>query len=399
MIQSSPVDESSQDVISWAANPPLQKGDEYQVRAEVANPDVEELTAAGTDYPQWVKDHYLQIPDDVRPKIQSLAESLTTGLATPYDKANAITSYLRTTIQYSTSVTQPPRGQDPVLWVLLNSKQGFCNYYASAEVLMLRSLGIPARLAVGYAQGQYDTGAQAYIVRNRDAHAWPEVYFPNLGWVEFEPTANQSPLSRPTSSTPAPGEQDGPLRGPVRSPVGRLPENGGLQGLSSASTAPFLRTPLGRTVLFSLSLIAILLLAWIANRYRFFIRLPLYLSRSLERNGIKTPRWIENWVRWNQSSSVERAFTSINLSLWWLGHPQPLHATPAERASTLAGLLPTAASSVEVLTSELETALYSRQAANLARARRAGTLILLHTLRFHLQRAWDGIQGAYHETR
>ena len=76
-------------------------------------------------------------------------------------------------------------------------KQGFCNYYASIEVLMLRSVGVPARMAVGFAEGGFDNEANVYIVRSLDSHAWPEVYFPEIGWIEFEPTGNQDPLLRP----------------------------------------------------------------------------------------------------------------------------------------------------------------------------------------------------------
>jgi len=80
-------------------------------------------------------------------------------------------------------------------------KQGFCNYYATAEVILLRSVGIPARLAVGYAQGDNVDDPLLYTVRQRDAHAWPEVYFPGVGWVEFEPTASQPTLVRPQEIT------------------------------------------------------------------------------------------------------------------------------------------------------------------------------------------------------
>ncbi len=62
---------------------------------------------------------------------------------------------------------------------------------------MLRSVGVPARMAVGFAQGEYERDSNKYVVRRLDAHAWPEVYFPDIGWVEFEPTAGQAPLNRP----------------------------------------------------------------------------------------------------------------------------------------------------------------------------------------------------------
>ena len=101
------------------------------------------------------------------------------------------------------TVEAPPAGQDPLDWFLFHSKKGFCNYYATAEVLLLRSAGIPARMVVGFAQGEFDP-PNHYVVRQRDSHAWPEVYFPGIGWVEFEPTSNQAPLELPLGENPSP---------------------------------------------------------------------------------------------------------------------------------------------------------------------------------------------------
>ena len=103
--------------------------------------------------------------------------------------------YLRENIEYSDTVPNPPRNKDRLEWILFEHKKGYCVYYASSEVLMLRSLGIPARMAVGFAQGDAEDGT--YTVRRLNAHAWPEVYFPGIGWVEFEPTASQPSLDRP----------------------------------------------------------------------------------------------------------------------------------------------------------------------------------------------------------
>jgi transglutaminase-like putative cysteine protease len=82
-------------------------------------------------------------------------------------------------------------------WFLFDEQTGFCNYYATAQVLMLRSLGIPARFVVGYAQGEYDPQTKTYTVRKKDSHAWPEVYFIDYGWMPFEPTVDQPALIRP----------------------------------------------------------------------------------------------------------------------------------------------------------------------------------------------------------
>src|SRR5262249_57256243 len=118
------------------------------------------------------------------------------GAETPYDRAKAIETWLRNNIAYNESIPQPPTGHDPVDWVLFDYKQGYCNYYASAMIVMLRTLGIPARMAAGFAQGTWDASQQVYTVQERDAHTWVEVFFPQYGWIEFEPTAAQAPLNR-----------------------------------------------------------------------------------------------------------------------------------------------------------------------------------------------------------
>ena len=105
----------------------------------------------------------------------------------------------------STTRTSPRRraGQDGVDYFLFDVKEGYCDYYASAMVVMLRSVGVPARFVVGYTPGQLkptneqnDEGDQ-YRILERNAHAWPEVYFPSYGWVQFEPTASEPLLARP----------------------------------------------------------------------------------------------------------------------------------------------------------------------------------------------------------
>ncbi len=154
---------------------------------------------------------YLQLPKSVTPRTRQLAEQITAGLETPYDKVIAITNYLRRNIQYVETIPdEAPVNQELIDWFLFDEKKGFCNYYSTAEIVMLRSLGIPARWAIGYAQGELlkNTSTDAssdntltYLIRQKNSHAWPEVFFPNIGWVEFEPTATQPEIQRLESTT------------------------------------------------------------------------------------------------------------------------------------------------------------------------------------------------------
>ncbi len=176
----------------------LKQADNYTVSSLMTDATAAQLRAAPASYPDWMVRLYLEVPPSISDNTRQLAQQIVTDAAanTPYDRARAVESWLRTNITYNEAIPQPPTDRDPVEWVLFDIKEGYCNYYASAMVLMLRTLGIPARMAAGFAQGTWDDAQGAYLVKERDAHTWVEVYFPGYGWIEFEPTAAQSPLNR-----------------------------------------------------------------------------------------------------------------------------------------------------------------------------------------------------------
>jgi transglutaminase-like putative cysteine protease len=165
---------------------------EYTVRSYVPRPTAEQLNAAGTDYPPEIKAAYLQLPAELPQRVRNLAARLAATASTPYQTALAIQDYLRLTYTYDLKVKPPPPGRDVVDYFLYESRAGFCSYYATAMAVMLRTQGIPARVASGFANGEYDYDKDAYAVTVGDAHAWVEVYFSGLGWVEFEPTVSQA---------------------------------------------------------------------------------------------------------------------------------------------------------------------------------------------------------------
>jgi len=385
--------DGTQDISAWIADPPLAAGDRYQVRALVRNPNIQELRAAGAAYPDWVTRRYLEVPDDVKEKLLPLAQEITAGAQTPYDQAQAITAYLRKEIEYTTTLTPAPKGTDPLLWVLFDYKKGFCMYYASADVLMLRSLGIPARMVVGFAQGELDERGTTYTVRRADSHAWPEVYFPNIGWVEFEPTANQDPLNRPAAPrpTPTPSANLGILPRPTpnrdieRDP--RIDESG------VTEAPPFAETALGRATFIVLWVLVIGALLFMERRFRLADLVPVYISKAYARNGATPPDWVDRWVRWNALTSIERSFHAVNVSLRWMGKPQPMYVTPSERANLLKEILPSAHLSIDTLLEEHQAALFSRRQGNMAHARRAALSLLGTALRARVADFWDGIRG------
>ncbi|MFA9407004.1 MAG: DUF4129 domain-containing transglutaminase family protein [Anaerolineales bacterium] len=185
------------DVLRFTSRRYIHEGETYETVASVAVPSGNELRDAGESYPQWVLDRYLQVPAEITDRTLELAVTITEGLETPYDKAIAVTSWLRQNIEYSRVTDSPPEDVEPIDWFLFDYQIGYCNFYASSEVIMLRSLGIPARLAAGYARGVYTPSNGLFQVEGEDSHSWPEVFFPGYGWVEFEPTVSQAVLTRP----------------------------------------------------------------------------------------------------------------------------------------------------------------------------------------------------------
>lgn len=171
-------------------NPPRS----YASLGSVSTATPDQLRTAGRDYdsdsiayPQWITDRYLQLSPDFPQTVSDLAHELAKDQDNSYDVAINIQNHLRT-LQYGEDIIPPPPGTDGVEWFLSTQRVGFCSYFASSMITMLRSLGIPARLVVGFAPGEYDEARDSWTVRTKDYHAWPEVYFPRYGWVEFEPT-------------------------------------------------------------------------------------------------------------------------------------------------------------------------------------------------------------------
>jgi hypothetical protein len=177
--------------------------DSYTAFSRIQSASAKQLQGAVMNYPPSIR-HYLTLPDELPQRVRDLALELTAGKPTPFDRAEALEDYLRQ-IPYSLTIPGPPSNQDAVDYFLFNQKTGFCDYYASAMVVMARVAGLPARLVIGYSSGFYDMEQKAFIVRASNAHAWPEIYFPDLGWVQFEPTPVQ-PLPDRTGQESAGGQ-------------------------------------------------------------------------------------------------------------------------------------------------------------------------------------------------
>jgi transglutaminase-like putative cysteine protease len=179
------------DLISLGARERMQR---YSVLSMVPAVSKEQLRAAGRDDPDPIRARYLSLPE-IPQRVLDKAAEVVAGIDNPYDQAVAIETYLRN-FEYTLEIDEPPPDRDVVDYFLFDLRKGYCDYYASAMVVMARAVGIPARLAVGYASGYYDERTDEYTVTEAEAHSWPELYFPPYGWIPFEPTASRSPFER-----------------------------------------------------------------------------------------------------------------------------------------------------------------------------------------------------------
>jgi transglutaminase-like putative cysteine protease len=158
----------------------------YSVASRERQILAEEQVAKDLDYSNFVRDQYLQLPE-LSHQVTELAWRVTAAAATPYEKTVAIQQHLINGYRYSLD-TGTEVSNRPIEDFLFTRKTGYCEHYATAMVLMLRSLGIPARLVTGFLATEWNDFGQYYTVRQRDAHAWVEVYYPNSGWVTMDPT-------------------------------------------------------------------------------------------------------------------------------------------------------------------------------------------------------------------
>jgi transglutaminase-like putative cysteine protease len=136
---------------------------------------------------EYYRIHFLQTPTSLNPRISQLANEVTKNASTPYDKVVAIQDFLENQYAYSLDLGAPS-SDDPLSHFLFDRKSGHCEYFATAMTLMTRLVGIPARLVKGFQKGEWNEEGRFFEVRQRNAHVWVEVFFPDYGWVEFDPS-------------------------------------------------------------------------------------------------------------------------------------------------------------------------------------------------------------------
>ncbi|MBM3668369.1 MAG: transglutaminase domain-containing protein, partial [Actinobacteria bacterium] len=217
----------------------LRDGDTYTVTSYAPKPSAERLRASPASYPRALRRYtQLELPRSLplpeaesgltlsRPPtltvplygqpresriaerldeslyagVHSLALRLSAGAESPYDAVAAIESHLRSGYSYTET---PPRRPVPLRDFLFRDRAGYCQQFSGAMALMLRSLGIPSRVASGFSSGEAEQGGGAFQVSDRDAHSWVEAYFVGIGWVPFEPTPPAAPAGAQLSELAA----------------------------------------------------------------------------------------------------------------------------------------------------------------------------------------------------
>lgn len=205
-------------VVGWGTTT---KEQSYRVDHLDVRPTSEQLAGAGPA-PSSVVTRYTALPSNLAPEIAATAQRVA-GTGTPYRQAVRMQSWFRSGGGFTYSETLPgdgrsDSGQDAVA-TFLRQREGYCVQFASAMAVMARTLGIPARVAVGFLPGDRALDG-TYSIRLRDAHAWPELYFEGTGWVRFEPTPTLRAGAAPDWTVPpAPTPTTSPSPGPTSAPV------------------------------------------------------------------------------------------------------------------------------------------------------------------------------------
>lgn len=181
-----------------------------------------------------IREEYTALPEGINSGVYELARRVVAGAQTPYEAATLLNEYLRSgEYAYSTDVDFPPYGVDFVSYFLLNSREGYCTYFASAMAVMARMVGLPSRYVEGYLAVPDESGVA--VVTGEDAHAWAEIYFRGVGWVEFDPTPGGEQHGDGNGDT-AGDQQPEPSPEPTREPDDG--EGGPEDGLAQETPEP-----------------------------------------------------------------------------------------------------------------------------------------------------------------
>ena len=340
----------------------------YEVTSSSPRLTEADLRGTGGPVPEDIRASFADLPAAFSLDVRRLAQQITAQAATPYAAALALQAHLRS-FTYDLTVPAGHSG-DALETFLFVTQRGYCEQFAGAFAAMARAVGLPARVAVGFTQGERDPAdPDVFRVRGEHAHAWPEVYLGGAGWVSFEPTpgrgqpfaegytgvpAAQAGPADPTTATTTPltadttptatlpdGSDARPRRDDELS-TASSPGSGG--GASDALATRLITRPLQQV----LPVLVILVLAYLT-----LLPLVLLLRRRLRRHRARTPL-----------DRISLAWTEAAEAAALLGHRELRSDTIDERADRLASVVPGGREAARALTHRVEIALYSAEGAD-----------------------------------
>jgi transglutaminase-like putative cysteine protease len=295
----------------------LEEGVVYSVVSDIpaATPDmlraIEQVTTVPSDAPEVETgtNPYLQLPEDLPDRVVQLAEQITAGTATSVDAALAIETWLRANTEYDLGIPADPPGVDAVDHFLFESHRGFCEHIASAMVVLLRAVGIPARFVTGFGPGDRNPFTGYWDVRASDAHAWVEVYYAGAGWIAHDPTFGVPPAAPSLGARLVAPE--------VLGAIGRVLSRAVPEPIRDGARA------LGRAVVSAADAWPILVVALAASGAAVVL---LRRRRTGRRRG-------------PPPVGVARAFAALEDAMAARGHPRTEHQTAAEYLRTVRPVL------------------------------------------------------------
>jgi transglutaminase-like putative cysteine protease len=344
----------------------------YSVTSASPRITAADLEGSAGAVPAEIRDRFLDLPGDFSPDVRQLATSLTEGAGSPYEAALALQNYLRT-FTYDLTV-QSGHSDDVLQDFLFNTQRGYCEQFAGSFAAMARSIGLPARVAVGFTFGETDPADPTlYHVRGEHAHAWPEVFLAGAGWVSFEPTPGRGmpfaedytgvPVSQATTNDPGTATTAPPTTAPQTLPT--LPDGsseprirddeldtgagrGGTDDGGTTSSFPvrYLVEPARTAAPFVLGAVV---------AYLVLVPLALLLRRRRRRRHALTPE-ARIAVAWSEAAEQAEL----------VGYRADISDTLDERARRLADCLPEgeAVAAARQLSRQMELATYSAAGAD-----------------------------------
>lgn len=288
----------------------LDAGLVYSVISDVPVADPWLLQQGGQVMPRGME-RYLQLPAELPDRVAALAARVTAGSRSEYDRVLGVQGWIQQQTRYNLDVPADPAGVDAVDEFLFVTREGFCEQIASSMAVMLRTLGIPTRLVTGYGPGTRNPFTGYFEVKQSDAHAWLEVYYPDAGWVQYDPTFGVP------EATPSVGSRF--MAGPVFAAIGRFAQRVVPEPVKHAAGVA---------------------LGAVRDTARFALRTwPLGLV-TIAMGGFAAL----SWRRWRRrprserpSDAAEAAFLDLAAALAPAGHVRRVHVTPGEYLRELEG--------------------------------------------------------------